>query len=96
MMVHKMNSSHTQTMINPFDGAILTATGADYGRSAGNECEKETAGEQRKQAHDEGAGDCGAKGMELVYRWKRDRRIAELEAQIETKAVTKADLNLTI
>lgn len=82
-------------MINPFDGAILTATGAGsffLGLiTSGSPVVAAVA-----SAIVMGIFALLAKGMELVYRWKRDKRIAELEAQIKTKAVTKADLNRTI
>ncbi len=88
-------SSHTHTMINPFDGAILTAAGIGsffLGLVAGNSPVVAAVA----SAIVMGIFALIAKGMELLYRWKRDKRIAELEAQIETKAVTKAELNRTI
>lgn len=82
-------------MINPFDGALFaTAAGGSFFLgliTSGSPVVAAVA-----SAFVMGVFALLAKGMELLYRWKRDKRILELEAQIETKAVTKADLNPTI
>lgn len=70
-------------MFNPFDGALFT--GAGLGSfflgfiTSGSPVMAAVA-----SAFVMGVFALLAKGMELFYRWKRDKRIAELQAQIKS------------
>ena len=82
-------------MFNPLDGAIFATAGLGsffLGLITGNSPVVAAV----LSAFVMGCFALAAKGMELLYRWKRDKRIAELEARIKTIAVTKADANITI
>ena len=90
-----MLTSRAHFMFNPFDGALFTAAGLGsfyLGLITGNSPVIAAVA----SAFVMGLFALAAKGMELLYRWKRDKRIAELEAQIRTEADTNAESNLTI